>query len=98
MPRHTDPNKVPIWRQRLADFDRSGLSVVSFCQNIGCSSATFYHWKRKLSQAAAPSAFLRVQTAEPQPAFLQIDLPSGVSLRVPMTAVASLGVILEQVG
>ena len=97
MQRRSESKKAQLWRQHLTDFDRSGLSVAQFCQSIGCSIPTYYHWKRKLGSMQAPPAFLRVQSTDVHTSFIEITLPSGVSLRVPLSAISSLSDILEQV-
>jgi hypothetical protein len=68
-----------------------------FCQSIGCSPTSFYQWKRKLAAPPAQSAFLRVQTSEPTKEPIEIKLPSGVSILVPVSAVDSIAAILKQV-
>lgn len=37
------------WRQRIRRQQKSGLTVVGFCQQEGVSTANFHAWKRKLS-------------------------------------------------
>jgi hypothetical protein len=85
------------WAQHLADFDRSGLSVAQFCDSIGCSIPTFYNWKRKLGAAPTQPAFLRVQSVDASDSAIEIKLPSGVLLRLPLSAIASLSDVLDQV-
>jgi transposase-like protein len=97
MSRPTQSTKAQTWKQHFADFERSELTVAQFCQSIGCSTPTFYHWKRKLSQAGSQSAFLRVQTFDSTASMIEITLPTGVMLRVPLSAIDSLSTILEQV-
>lgn len=96
MERASDSNKASLWRQHFIDFDRSQLSVAQFCQSIGCSIPTFYHWKRKLTKTPRPSAFLRVQTTDEQTSSVDIRLPNGISIRVPLVAIGSLSDILQQ--
>lgn len=97
MSRLPQPNKAQTWKQHFATFERSDLTVAQFCQSIGCSIPTFYHWKRKLAQSNDKVAFLRVQTTDAQSTAIEIKLPSGVTLRVPLSAISSISDILEQV-
>lgn len=97
MPRQADPSKALLWQKRLADFHDSQLTVPQFCQSIGCSVPTFYHWKRKLQQPVQPSAFLRVQTTDSQPTCIEVRLPSGITLRVPLSSIDSLVAILKHI-
>lgn len=48
MPRLADPKKLAGWRQRLERFSKSGLPVGRFCAREGVSTASFYHWRKKL--------------------------------------------------
>ena len=49
MPRGSSSAKVQEWTERLARFQKSGLSVACFCQREEVSQPSFYQWKRKLS-------------------------------------------------
>jgi hypothetical protein len=86
-----------LWAERIAQCERSNLSAPKFCQSIGCSLTSFYQWKRKLAAPPAQSTFLRVQTSEPKKDPIEIKLPSGVSILVPVSAVDSIAAILKQV-
>jgi hypothetical protein len=97
MSRPTQSTKAQTWKQHFADFERSELTVAQFCHSIGCSIPTFYHWKRKLAQSNDKVAFLRVQTTDAQSTAIEIKLPSGVTLCVPLSAIGSISDILEQV-
>jgi hypothetical protein len=91
------PNKSNLWRKRLGDFERSNLTVAQFCQSIGCSAPSFYHWKRKLERPAAQTPFLQVQTSDQRSTTVELRLPGGVSIFIPIQAIDSLPHILEQV-
>ncbi|XZE42756.1 IS66 family insertion sequence element accessory protein TnpA [Pirellulaceae bacterium SH467] len=97
MARPSSASRSQRWAQHLADFDRSGLTVTQFCDSIGCSVPTFYNWKRKLGKAPVQPAFLRVQSVDAVDSAIEIKLPSGVLLRLPLSAIASLSDILDQV-
>jgi len=86
-----------LWAERIAQCKRSNLSAPKFCQSIGCSLTSFYQWKRKLTVPTEQSSFLRVQTSEPNKDPIEIKLPSGVSILVPVSAVDSIAAILKQV-
>ena len=92
-------SKTQLWNKRLRQFENSSLTVAEFCQSVGCSIPTFYHWRNKLqaSKAALPKpAFLQVHS-EPYAAQIQIKLPSGVVITLPVEAIDSLPRILDQV-
>ncbi len=42
------------WRQRLSRFAQSGQTVKTFCHQESVSACSFYHWRRRLQEAAAP--------------------------------------------
>ena len=86
-----------LWAERIAQCERSNLSAPKFCQSIGCSLTSFYQWKRKLAVPPSQSSFLRVQTSEPSKHSIEIKLPSGISILVPVSAVDSIASILKQV-
>lgn len=86
-----------IWAERMAKWRRSNLTPPKFCQSIDCSLTSFYQWKRKLSEPPEQSAFLRVHTSEPAKETIEIKLPSGVSIFIPVSAVESIYAILKQV-
>ena len=54
-------------------------------------------WKRKLAAKPQATAFLRVQTSDSTKDSIEIKLPSGISILVPVSAVESIAAILEQV-
>ena len=53
--------------------------------------------KRKLAAKPQATAFLRVQTSDSTKDSIEIKLPSGISIMVPVSAVESIAAILEQV-
>lgn len=98
MVRSPDPQLRQWWRELIDAFDPSELTVGQFCRRHEVSTASFYHWRRKL-RARAPQAtqagpsdatpgFLKVQVSEPQvpesqSALASIRLPRGVRVDVP---------------
>ena len=48
------------WRQQIDRQKTSGLSVAAFCQRHSIAVATFYFWKRRLTQAQQASAFVEI--------------------------------------
>ena len=95
-----------VWRERLARFERSGLSVREFCLKEGCSDPAFYQWRKRL-QKRRPRQTTRSQTdkavvdSEPfvpvtisPSAFTEVEFPNGVRIRVPATDAEALRVAL----
>src|SRR5712671_2705597 len=48
--RTRDPNKEQYWRQIVAEWSGSGDSVRSFCRARRLSEASFYAWRRMLTE------------------------------------------------
>ena len=84
--RHSKPE--PFWRDLIDRWKASGQSVAAFCAAHRVSQATFYTWRKRLtnrSQGTAPSApaFAPVRVvADPM---AEIVLPNGFIVRVPAT-------------
>src|SRR5262249_28299979 len=58
-----DLGRQSYWRQILARWQCSGLSVRAFCRTEGVNEPQFYWWRRKLGQ---------VEPNEQEPAFLPV--------------------------
>jgi hypothetical protein len=83
-----DPGREPYWRETLARWRRSGLSVRAFCRAEGVNESQFYWWRRRLGQADPETpAFVPVHVvAEPAAApaarGIEVVLANGRCLRV----------------
>ena len=49
MARSSDSGKAAAWRRRVGRFEHSGLTVASFCEQEGVSTASFYRWRNRLA-------------------------------------------------
>ena len=81
------------WFDRIDRFQRTGQTVAQFCSAEGVSSASFYHWRRKLRLDASTSPSLAnfvpvnlpaVTPAEPA-TVMSVELPGGVRVRIEVT-------------
>ena len=104
-------SKAKLWSKRFREFEASSLTVTEFCKSVGCSSPTFYLWRRKLAGArpakstrSAPaarttplsqSAFLQVQTKSD--CSIQVRLLSGVIITIPVEVLEWLPQILDRI-
>ena len=84
---HGRPRRESYWRQVLARWKRSGLSVRAFCGAEGLKPMTFYWWRRELARRDQPQpAFLPVrvlaESAEPSTMGIEVVLANGRSVRV----------------
>jgi transposase-like protein len=76
-----------LWRQRLAEQEKSGRLVSVFCREQSLNEATFYAWRKRLIQET-PVSFALVETkasAEPAPP-IELLLTGGERLRIPCDA------------
>lgn len=76
-----------LWRQRIAEQEKSGRPVSAFCREQDLNEATFYAWRKRLIQET-PVSFALVDTkaaAEPAPP-IELILISGERLRIPCEA------------
>jgi hypothetical protein len=77
-------SKDDQWRERIAEQERSGLSVKQFCKERGVSEYSFYTWRKRLARKE-PVRFALVdrEAAGQEPATaLEVVLRSGERLRI----------------
>ena len=102
-----------LWRERLARFQRGDLKVGEFCRREGVSEPSFYRWRKRLQQAGRraerggrrdrtttavkeASHFVPVHVAGLRAA--EIELPNGVTVRIPVAGVEALRTAILAVG
>jgi transposase len=93
-----DPRIVERWRTTFAMWRSSGLSVAAFCRSRELNLSSFYRWRQILDDLDRPSATRPRSEPDPLPvqsfvpvrvipdAVVEVILPSGVQLRVPLSA------------
>jgi hypothetical protein len=85
--RRRSPERVRVWRDLLDDWKRSGQTVNAFCRDRRLTRSNFDRWRRILATEPArskPCPFVPVRVvAEPT---AEVVLPSGVVVRLPLTA------------
>jgi hypothetical protein len=93
-----DSRNVERWRSIIADWRRSGLSVTAFCRSRHVNKSGFHRWRNILNQLDRSSTAPPPTPAEPRssPSFvplrvipdalIEVILPSGLQLRVPLSA------------
>ena len=79
--------KADQWRARIADHKHSGLSVKQFCKERGFTAWSFYDWRKRLRESAAPVRFALVErrSGSPKPATstdVEIVFVGGEQLRI----------------
>jgi hypothetical protein len=84
----SDRGSESYWRQVLARWQRSGLSVRAFCRAEDVNEPRFYWWRRKLGQTKPEEpAFVPVHVVaepadEPVTRGIEVVLANGRCLRV----------------
>src|ERR1700720_2686258 len=91
--RHTETNEEKAasnkdqWRERIAEQERSGVSVRRFCQAQGIGEHLFYYWRKRLREQQQPMRFALVERRPTRQkaaseASLELILASGERLRI----------------
>ena len=77
-------SKDDQWRDRIAEQERSGLSVKQFCKERGVSEYSFYTWRKRLAKKEPVRFALVDREAAGQEAAtaLELLLRSGERLRI----------------
>ena len=74
------------WRERIAEQQRSGMSVQQFCENQGLTEQSFYVWRKRLrQQESVRFALVERGPAGQQPATepdLELVRATGELLRI----------------
>jgi hypothetical protein len=93
-----DPRLVERWRTSFAMWRSSGLSVAAFCRSRDLNLSSFYRWRKSLDDLDRPSTTRPRSEPDPPPipsfvpvrvipdAVVEVILPSGLQLRVPLSA------------
>ena len=94
----SDPRLVERWRTTFAMWRSSGVSVAAFCRSRQHNLSSFYRWRKILDNLDRPAATRPRSEPDPLPiqsfvpvrvipdAIVEVILPSGVQLRVPLSA------------
>jgi hypothetical protein len=72
------------WRKRVAEQERSGLSVRRFCKERGLSEHSFYAWRKRFGKQE-PVRFALVERGralQEQESALELVLRTGERLRI----------------
>lgn len=87
--RQRDPDREQFWRETIAAWRASGLSVPAYCRRHQVSVASFYSWRRELrrrdeaagGQRAVP-AFVPVSIIPSCTFQVEVRCPSGHTVSV----------------
>jgi transposase len=85
--RRRSPERVCVWRDLLDAWERSDQKVNAFCRDRKLTRSNFDRWRRILAAepgGSKPSPFVPVRVVSDPMA--EVVLPSGVLVRLPLTA------------
>ena len=77
--------KADQWRERLAEQQRSGLTVKQFCQERGITPWSFYAWRKRLrEEGTVRFALVERGRVRPEPggSGLELVLTTGERLHI----------------
>jgi len=87
-----DPQREHMWRETVAAWRASGLSVRPYCQQHGVREASFYYWRRELQRrdtlSASSPAFVPVTVVAT--ATVEVRCPSGHVVSLPNADIETL--------
>ena len=73
------------WRERIAEQERSGVSVPRFCEEQGLTEQSFYVWRKRLRKQQ-PMRFALLETSPARQRATELDLElvltTGERLRI----------------
>ena len=85
-----DPLTLERWRTIFAMWRSSGLSVAAFCRSRSLNTSSFYRWRNicddlgRTPESRPPQSFVPVRVVPDT--IVELILPTGVHLRVPLAA------------
>jgi hypothetical protein len=74
--------RIEYWRARIAEQERSGMSVGRFCQEQQITEQSFYVWRKRLRQPEPVRFALVERGAAPTEPTLELVLKTGERLRI----------------
>ena len=90
-----DPGLERQWRERVAGWAASGLSVRAFCRQHGLIETSFYFWKRELRARDAAALAAPVIASTKSPARKRPLAKKSPPVFVPVTVMAAATVSVE---
>jgi hypothetical protein len=108
MAKKADAGKERAWTQRMAQWERSGISRRAWCAANGVTISTFDYWRRRLrarrsTKASPRQRFVPVVVKSASiptgsAATIEIALSRGIALRAPATVeVRWLGALVREI-
>ncbi len=104
MPRANTAAQLKLWKKRLGQFSQCGQSVQQYCDSAGCTPASFYYWKRKVTTASQVgaslpdsqgSAFVPIVVRNNCSSRVLVRVKDGTRIAIPADALVVLQTVLQ---
>jgi len=83
------------WRQRIAEQERSGVSVRAYCEQHGIAEHSFYGWRQRLrSDEGVSFALVKTKPENEHRSAIELVVSGRERLRIPSEE-AALGMVLR---
>ena len=90
MGRKSSESVESVWRDRLARFRASSLTVRQFCRQEGVSDPSFYRWRKLLEEGQPGAKRVRRSSVPPKTAvsqpFVPVSVPASISVATSIVA------------
>jgi hypothetical protein len=86
-----DPDRERLWRERVATWTKSGLTVRDFCLRHRLTETSFHFWKRELQARDEQSA----ASPSPKPRFVPVTVLPASTISVEVRCPSGHVVILS---
>lgn len=72
-----------FWCKTIKNHAQSGQSIPVFCRENGLTQASFYQWRKRLSEGSNTSdrIFTAIEVVKPSRKSMEVVLPGGLVLR-----------------
>jgi len=84
--RRRSSKREQFWREAVGAWKKSGQSVRAFCAERGLREPSFYAWRRTLREREPGRRPVLVPLRVVGEAILEVVLPTGLVVRVPVSA------------
>ena len=78
-----DPQREQYWRDVMAGWSASGLTVREYCRRHRLTETAFHYWRRELRRRGESPAFVPVTVVPPPTIAVEVRCPSGHVVSVP---------------
>lgn len=86
----TPEQKQHYWQQHIKGWQQSQCSQKAYCHENNLSFASFGYWRTRLNRLAQPEKKLIPVTLPRTTGLINIYLPSGIRMEVPVPALAEV--------